>query len=437
MREKSASRFTGKVHVITLGCPKNLVDSEVLSAQLAANGCSLADSLESADMAIINTCGFIDAAKQESIDTILRVARQKETNGLRKLVVTGCLVERYKRELREQLHEVDAFYGTNDLPSILKEFGGEYKYEILGERISSTPAHYSYLKISEGCDNPCSFCAIPLMRGKHISKPIEQIVHEAKLLAEKGTKELIVIGQDTTYYGLDIYGTRELPKLMEKLNAIEGVEWIRLMYAYPAKFPEDLISVIRDSEKICNYIDIPIQHVSDRILKSMRRGITRRRLEELLFKIRKNIPGIAIRTTLIVGYPGEGEREFQELLEFVNNFKFDRLGVFTYSVEEGTTAYSLGDPIPQDEKETRHAAIMEAQRKIIQRLNGATIGKSLRVIVDKKEKANCVGRTSHDAPEIDSEVIFTGEISPGEFTDVVIHEAYEHDLYGTIDQGGK
>jgi ribosomal protein S12 methylthiotransferase len=429
MREK-------KVHIITLGCPKNQVDSEVLSWQLKANGYSLADSIESADVAVINTCGFIEAAKQESIETILRVAQHKATGNLQKLVVTGCLVERYKNELREGLNEVDAFYGTNDLSNILKNFDAEYKYEMVGERVLSTPNHYAYLKISEGCDNPCSFCAIPLMRGKHVSKPFEQIIHEAELLAEKGVKELIVIGQDTTYYGLDIYGNRELPKLMAKLNEVSGIEWIRLMYAYPAKFPEELLSVIRDSDKICKYIDIPIQHISDSVLKSMRRGITRRKLEELLFKIRENIPGVAIRTTLIVGYPGEGEKEFEELLDFVNEFKFDRLGAFTYSVEDGTTASILGDPVPNDEKEKRHATIMEAQRQIMEELNNERIGKSLRVLVDRKEDTDCIGRTSHDAPEIDSEVIFRSENLPGDFVDILIQDAREHDLYGTLDKRG-
>ncbi|HUI30985.1 MAG TPA: 30S ribosomal protein S12 methylthiotransferase RimO [Candidatus Acidoferrales bacterium] len=419
-----------KIHIITVGCPKNQVDSEELSAQLKANGYSITSSLESAEVAVINTCGFIDAAKQESIETILRVAERKKSNGLKKVIVTGCLVERYKKELREGLHEVDAFYGTNEIGNVLKEFGAEYKYEMLGERLLSSPGHYAYLKISEGCDNPCSFCAIPLMRGKHVSKPLEQVVHEAELLAQKGVKELIVIGQDTTYYGLDIYGKRELPELMTRLNKLDGIEWIRLMYAYPAKFPEELLDVIRDGEKICKYIDIPIQHVSDDVLRSMRRGITRRKLEELLYKIRESIPGVAIRTTLIVGYPAEGEREFEELIKFVEEFKFDRLGAFTYSPEDGTTASILGDPVPQDEKERRHAAIMEAQRQIIEELNGRKIGKTLKVLVDKNEGDNCVGRTSHDAPEIDTEVIFNSKSLPGEFVNIKIHDAHEHDLYG-------
>lgn len=423
-----------KVHIVTLGCPKNQVDSEVLAAQLKANGYALSETPEGADVAVVNTCGFIDAAKQESIETILQIAEQKKSGSLKKVVVTGCLVERYKKELKEGLKEVDAFFGTNELKSVLSEFQAEYKYEMIGDRVLSTPSHYAYLKISEGCDNPCSFCAIPLMRGKHVSRTIDEIVHEAEMLAEKGVKELIVVGQDTTYYGLDIYGRRDLPALMKKLNEVAGIEWLRLMYAYPAKFPEDLLDVMREGRKISKYIDIPIQHISDKLLKSMRRGITRRRLEELLHSIREKVPGIAIRTTLIVGYPGEGEKEFEELLQFVNEFKFDRLGVFTYSVEEGTTAAILGDPVPPEEKERRHAAIMEAQRAVISGLNEKKIGTRQVVIVDRKEGDNYVGRTSHDAPEIDPEVIITSErpLEIGNFAEVVIDDAYEHDLYGTV-----
>lgn len=431
MREK-------KVHIITLGCPKNQVDSEVLAAQLKANGYSLADSPKQADVAVINTCGFVDDAKQESIETILQVAQQKNSGNLRKLVVTGCLVERYKRELQEGLKEVDAFFGTNDLKNVLNELGAEYKYQMLGDRVLSTPSHYAYLKISEGCDNPCSFCAIPMMRGRHVSKPIEQVIREAHLLAAKGVKELIVVGQDTTYYGLDIYAKRKLSELMYKLNEVFDIKWIRLMYAYPTKFPEDLLDVIRESNKICKYIDIPIQHISDNVLKSMRRGITRRKLEELLHEIREKIPGVAIRTTLIVGYPAEGEKEFEELYQFVNEFKFDKLGAFTYSAEEGTTSSILGDPISQDEKGERQAAIMEAQREIIAELNRKKIGNQLQVIVDRKEENDFVGRTSQDAPEIDSEVIMTsgGPARVSEILNVVIDDAYEHDLYGTVVQGG-
>ncbi len=428
-----------KVHIITLGCPKNQVDSEVLAAQLKANGYSLTDSLGQADVAVINTCGFIEDAKRESIETILQVAERKKSGDIERLIVTGCLVERYKKELRKDLKEVDAFFGTNDLKNVLNEFGAEYKYQMLGDRVLSTPAHYAYLKISEGCDNPCSFCAIPLMRGRHVSKPIEQIISEAQLLAEKGVKELIVVGQDTTYYGIDIYGERKLPELMSRLNNVSGIEWIRLMYAYPAKFPEDLLEVIRESGKICKYIDIPVQHVADGVLKSMRRGMTRRKLEYLLHRIRAKVPGIAIRTTLIVGYPAEGEKEFDELYQFVNEFKFDRLGVFTYSVEDGTVSSILGDPLSQAVKEERQAAIMEMQREIIAESNRKKVGQELQVIIDRKEDDNFVGRTSHDAPEIDSEVIVTSgnTVQVGGIVNVMIDDAYEHDLYGTVVQGGK
>ncbi len=419
--------------MITLGCPKNQVDSEVLAAQLKANGYILSETPEGADVAVVNTCGFIDAAKQESVETILQIAEQKKSGTLKKVVVTGCLVERYKKELQEGLKEVDAFFGTNDLKSVLNELQAEYKYDMVGDRVLTTPSHYAYLKISEGCDNPCSFCAIPLMRGKHVSRQSDEIIHETELLASKGVKELIVVGQDTTYYGLDIHGKRELPALMEKLDKVDGIEWIRLMYAYPAKFPEELLEVMRNGAKISKYIDIPIQHISDKVLKSMRRGITRHRLEELLYGIREKVPGIAIRTTLIVGYPGEDEKEFEELLQFTNEFKFDRLGAFTYSVEEGTTAAILGDPVPQEEKERRHAAIMEAQRNIIMELNAKKVGTTQKVIVDRKDEENYVGRTSQDAPEIDSEVIITSgqPLEIGEFVDVAIDESYEHDLYGT------
>ncbi len=422
-----------KVHIVTLGCPKNQVDSEVLAAQLKANGYSLSDTPEGADVAVVNTCGFIDAAKQESIETILQIAEQKKSGTIRKLVVTGCLVERYRKELKDGLTEVDAFFGTSELKDVLQNFGAEYKFDMVGDRVLTTPPHYAYLKISEGCDNPCSFCAIPLMRGKHMSKPIDDIIRETELLADKGVKELIVVGQDTTYYGLDIYGSRELPALMRRLDEVPGIEWVRLMYAYPAKFPEELLDAIRESRKTVKYIDIPIQHISDNLLKSMRRGITRRKLEELLQRIREKVPGIAIRTTLIVGYPGEGEREFEELLQFVEEFKFDRLGAFTYSIEDGTTAAILGDPVPQEEKERRQAAIMEAQRQIITELNEKKVGTTQTVIIDSKEGDNYIGRTSNDAPEIDTEVIITSEksLEIGSFVEVKIDDTMEHDLYGT------
>lgn len=424
-----------KIHILTLGCPKNQVDSEVLAAQLAANGYSMVDSSDEADIAIINTCGFIDAAKQESIETILNVAQNKKRGDLKKIIVTGCLVERYKKELQEGITEVDAFYGTGDIKKILSDLGAKYKYEMIGDRILSTPSHYAYLKISEGCDNPCSFCAIPLMRGRHVSKDQDVIIAEATQLADKGVKELIVVGQDTTYYGIDKSGKRELPILLEKLSKIDGIEWIRLMYTYPARFPEELLHVIRENDKICKYIDIPIQHISDSVLKSMRRGISGRKLREILFKIREQIPGISIRTTLIVGYPNETEKEFRELYEFVQEFKFDRLGVFTYSMEENTSAAVLGDPVPADEKEARQAAIMELERNIISEKNADLIGSEIKVLVDRKDGDNFVGRTERDAPEIDTEVFITSkkDITPGTFVNVRIEDAFEHDLYGVIE----
>lgn len=428
-----------KVHIVTVGCPKNQVDSEVLAAQLKASGYTLIDTPDGADVSVVNTCGFIDAAKQESIETILQIAERKRSGNLGKLVVTGCLVERYKKELKDGLREVDAFFGTDQLKSIMEELGAEYprnrsdKYDLLSERVLSTPPHYAYLKISEGCDNPCSFCAIPMMRGKHVSRSADSLMHEAEMLAAKGVKELIVIGQDTTYYGLDIHGRRGLPELMQRLNDVSGLDWIRLMYAYPAKFPDELLEVMRDGEKILKYVDIPIQHVSDKLLKSMRRGITRRKMEELLYRIRGMIPGIAIRTTLIVGYPGEEEKEFEELLQFVNDFKFERLGVFTYSAEEGTSSAILGDPVSQNEKERRHAAVMEAQRLIIAGLNEKKIGTKQTVLVDRREGESYVGRTSQDAPEIDCEVLISSKepLKIGSFVEVVIDDAYEHDLYAT------
>ena len=422
-----------RVHIITLGCPKNQVDSEVLAAQLKANGFSLAGSVQEADIAVVNTCGFIEAARQESVDVILRTVNEKSSGRIKKVLVTGCMAERYGKELKSEIGEIDAVFGTNQLKKILDEFHAEYKYEMLGDRILTTPPHYAYLKISEGCDNPCSFCAIPLMRGGHVSRKMEDVVHEAELLAAKGVKEIVIVGQDTSYYGFDIYGRRDLARLLGRLERVDGIEWIRLMYAYPSKFPLDILDVMRDSDKICRYIDIPVQHISDNVLKSMRRGITRSRLEELLTNIRERVPRIAIRTTLIVGYPSEGEKEFDELLRFVGQFKFDRLGAFTYSVEEGTPAAILGDPVPEEEKERRHAAVMETQREIMAKLNLDKVGTKARVIIDRVDGDVYAGRTEHDAPEIDSEVVISSPatLSIGSFVNVVIDDAYEHDLYGT------
>ncbi|MCX7762365.1 MAG: 30S ribosomal protein S12 methylthiotransferase RimO [Candidatus Kryptonium sp.] len=427
---------TKKIHILTLGCPKNLVDSEVLISKLK-NDFKIVEKPEKAEIVIINTCGFIDSAKQESIDKIFEVVSLKEKGKLENVYVMGCLVERYKDELEKEIPEVDKFFGVEKFNEILKELNVDYKRELLGER-EITTGHYAYIKISEGCDNPCSFCAIPLIRGKYISRPIEEIIKEAQKLAWKGVKELIIVAQDTTYYGIDIYGERKLAELLQRLSEINGIEWIRLMYTFPAKFPEEVIDVIAKNEKICKYIDIPIQHISDKILKSMRRGITKKRTIELLEKIREKIPEVAIRTSLIVGYPGESEKEFEELLNFVNEFKFDRLGVFTYSQEEGTTAYDLGDPIPTEEKEKRMALIMNAQRNIILKRNESMIGRKLKVLIDRKEKGYYVGRTQWDAPEIDLEVLVEDEnLEIGKFYDVEIYDFFEYDLIGRIDTNSK
>lgn len=340
-----------KIHIITLGCAKNTVDSEALHSQLLGNDFMMTDRVDDADIAIINTCGFIDAAKRQSVDTILETVQRKQTGSLNKVFVMGCLVERYRKELSVEIPEVDNFFGTNELPKILKTLGAEYKYSLLGERAISTPQYFSYLKISEGCDNPCSFCAIPLMRGKHVSKPVEQIMDEVVRLTQKGVKEVMIIAQDTTYYGLDLFGERKLASLLTSLASVKELEWIRLMYAYPAKFPHDIIPVIKEHASICKYIDMPVQHAADNVLKSMRRGITRRTTESLIASLRKEIPEIALRTTLIVGYPNETEKDIEELAQFIKDVKFDRLGAFTYSQEDHTTAYDLGDPIPAEEKE--------------------------------------------------------------------------------------
>lgn len=421
-----------KVHVISMGCAKNTVDSEKLMAQLGRSDIELTTDPGAADVAVINTCGFIDAARQESVDAIIENVRRKADGSLRKVYAMGCLTERYGEALRKEIPEVDGFFGTDQLPAVLKELGAEFRKELLGERMLSTPSHVAYLKISEGCDNPCSFCAIPLMRGKHVSRPAEDIVSEAELLAAKGVRELVIIGQDTTLYGLDIHGSRSLAGLLEKVAAVPGIEWVRLMYAFPAKFPPDVLDVIAGNPKLCNYLDMPVQHVSDTVLKSMRRGISRRALLNLIEKIQVRIPGIALRTTLIVGYPGETAREFSELLSFVRAARFSRLGVFTYSQEEGTTAWPLGDPVPAPEKERRRAAIMEAQREISEERNEGLIGSRIRVLIDRVEDGVFIGRTEHDAPEIDNEVYVTSDdaLAPGMFVDTGITDATEYDLYG-------
>ena len=429
-----SGRRKGAVHVITMGCAKNTVDSERLLAQLRLNSVAIAPSLEDADIAVINTCGFIDAAKQESIDAIIQQVRRKGSGKLKKVYAMGCLSQRYRIDLSNEIPEVDRFFGTDELADVLRELGGDLRRDLLGERELTTPRHSAFLKISEGCDNPCSFCAIPLMRGGHASTPMESIISEATLLAGKGVKELVVIAQDTTYYGLDIYGERRLPELLERLCAVEGIAWVRLMYAYPAKFPTDVLRVMAEHPQICRYLDIPVQHIADPVLRSMRRGISSRALRELLETIRARVPGIALRTTLIVGYPGEGEREFDELQEFVREQEFDRLGVFTYSHEEGTTAYPLGDPVLAEEKQRRLNRIMELQQEISERKNAALVGTTQRVLLDRVEGDRLVGRTERDAPEIDNEVFVTSDspLRAGEFCSVRIDDATEYDLYGSV-----
>jgi ribosomal protein S12 methylthiotransferase len=421
-----------KIHILTLGCPKNLVDSEILMSKLK-NKFQIVEKPEKADLVVVNTCGFIDSAKQESIEKIFEMVELKEKGKVESVYVMGCLSERYKNELEKEIPEVDKFFGVEKFEEILNTLGVPDRYELLGERELLTPKHYAYLKISEGCDNPCSFCAIPLIRGKHISRPIEEIIKEAKKLAWKGVKEIIIIAQDTTYYGLDIYGKRKLPELLNRLSEIDGIEWIRLMYTFPAKFPTEVLDIMAQNPKICKYIDIPIQHISDKILKSMRRGITKRKTIELLEKIRETVPEVAIRTSLIVGYPGETEKEFEELLDFVYTFKFDRLGVFTYSQEEGTKAFELGDPVSPEEKERRMALIMNAQHDIIVEKNEKMLGRKFKVLIDRKERDFYIGRTQWDAPEIDLEVLVEGNgIKIGNFYEVEIYDIFEYDLIGKV-----
>jgi ribosomal protein S12 methylthiotransferase len=424
-----------KISVITLGCSKNTVDSERLMSQLNLNKFDLTDDPNQADSVVINTCGFIDAAKEESINTILSAIELKKKGKIKKVIVMGCLAERYKEELRKEMPEVDAYFGTEAYEEIVNEFGGNLKYELLGERVLTTPKHFAYLKISEGCDNPCSFCAIPLIRGKHKTKPMEELIAEAASLARKGVKELNIIGQDTTDYGKDLYGKRNAAELFNKLSKINGIEWIRLLYTYPSRFPDDLIKEIADNTKICKYVDIPLQHISDEVLKSMRRGITQKRTKELLYKLKEGIPNLALRTTFIVGYPNETEKEFQELCDFVKEIKFDRLGVFSYSIEENTPSFILGDPIPQEIKEERKAALMEIQKDISQSKNEEMIGKNIKVIIDGKEGDFYIGRSERDAPEVDGEVLIDAnshQLIPGQFYSVEIYDCNEYDLFGKL-----
>jgi len=421
-----------KVNIITLGCSKNTVDSEVLMRQLELNNWELSESSEGSDITVINTCGFIEAAKQESVDTILQAVRLKQEGRLERVVVMGCLSERYADALKKEIPEVDAFVGANKMDQVVLELGGVLRRELLGERLLTTPRHFAYLKISEGCDRPCSFCSIPLMRGKHVSKPIERVVTEAKRLAALGVKEIILIAQDSTYYGLDLYGKRRLAELLGLLGEIDGIEWIRLMYAFPTGFPDDVLDQFNTNAKLCRYLDIPVQHVSDPILTSMRRGISSEALRRLIGEIRSGVPGISLRTTLIVGYPGEGEQEIEELLQFVEQTSFDRLGVFTYSQEEGTFAYPLGDSVSPEVKESRREKIMELQQSISQKKNQALIGTRVRILIDEKHDGIARGRTERDAPEVDNEVVVTNahRLKVGEFHDVRIVDAAEYDLFG-------
>lgn len=426
-----------KVNIVTLGCSKNLVDSEVLLTQLRGNGINAVH--ESADddsnVVVINTCGFIDNAKQESIDTILRYVDAKEEGIVDKVFVTGCLSQRYKDDLEKEIPEVDAWFGTRDLSRLLKVFKANYKHELVGERILTNPSHYAYLKISEGCDRPCSFCAIPLMRGKHISRPIDELVREAKNLARNGTKELLIIAQDSTYYGLDLYKKRNLSELLKNLSDVEGIDWIRLHYAFPAGFPMDVLDVMAERPNICKYLDIPLQHGSTQMLQTMRRGITREKTESLLQTIRDKVPGIAIRTTMITGHPGETEKDFNELLDFVEKSRFERLGVFAYSHEENTHAYSMPDDIPAEVKQERTDAVMELQQSISLELNQQRIGKEMKVLIDRKEGGHYIGRTEYDSPEVDNEVIIpvtSDYLRIGDFVNVKVRAATEFDLTGDL-----
>jgi ribosomal protein S12 methylthiotransferase len=420
------------INLITLGCSKNVVDSEVLLKQLSSNHFDISDgSSGESDIAIINTCGFIEAAKRESIETILQAVDLKKRGKIKKVVVMGCLSERYAVELRRDIPDVDVFIGANKMDQVVTALGGDLKYDLLGERELTTPRHFAYLKISEGCDRPCSFCSIPLMRGTHVSKPLEKIRKEAERLAALGIKEIILIAQDSTYYGLDLYGERRLAGLLAELGTIDGIEWIRLMYAFPTGFPLDVLGEFQRNPKLCRYLDIPVQHASDTVLASMKRGITGQKLRALIRQIRDDVPGITLRTTLIVGYPGEWENEFKELVDFVGEMEFDRLGVFTYSQEEGTTAYPLGDPVPQALKDERRDTIMELQSGISAGKNARLVGSTQRVLVDEKDGGLAFGRTERDAPEVDNEV--TVENAPdarlGEFIDCVIHDSDSYDLF--------
>ncbi|WP_304156203.1 30S ribosomal protein S12 methylthiotransferase RimO [Mesonia mobilis] len=430
MRTKSLKK--NKINVVTLGCSKNIYDSEVLMGQLKANNKEVVHEQEG-NVVVINTCGFIDNAKEQSVNTILDFVQRKQEGLVDKVFVTGCLSERYKPDLQTEIPDVDQYFGTTELPSLLKALGADYKHELIGERLTTTPKNYAFLKIAEGCDRPCSFCAIPLMRGGHKSTPIENLIKEAENLAKEGVKELILIAQDLTYYGLDLYKKRALADLLKELVKVEGIEWIRLHYAFPTGFPLDVLEVIKNEPKVCNYLDIPLQHISDDLLKSMRRGTTHKKTTDLIYKFREIVPEMAIRTTLIVGYPGETEAHFQELKEWVKEMRFERLGCFTYSHEENTHAYNLEDDVPEEVKQERANEIMEIQSQISWELNQQKIGKTFKCVIDRKEGNYFVGRTEFDSPDVDNEVLIDAEkfyLKTGEFANIKINEAADFDLYG-------
>ncbi|MBS7564158.1 30S ribosomal protein S12 methylthiotransferase RimO [Mucilaginibacter sp. Bleaf8] len=427
-----------RVNVVTLGCSKNVYDSEVLMGQLKGQLFDVvheAENVSSNDIIVINTCGFIDNAKQESIDTILQYSELKEQGKVGKVIVTGCLSERYKPELEAEIPNVDAYFGTNNLQDVLQTIGANYKYELLGERMLTTPSHFAYFKIAEGCNRPCSFCAIPLMRGKHASTPMEQLVNQAKSLAKQGTRELILIAQDLTYYGLDLYGKRNLDELLRRLSDVEGIDWIRLQYAYPSGFPMEILDAMNERDNICKYLDMPLQHITDNMLKSMRRGITKQKTTDLVNAIRDKVPNIALRTTLITGYPGETVQDFEEMYNWVEATRFDRLGCFTYSHEEKTHAHTLIDDVPEEIKQERADAIMEVQQGISYEKNQEKIGNTYKVLIDKIDNGYLVGRTEFDSPEVDNEVLIDATqqyANVGSFVNVKVNSAEDFDLYGQI-----
>ena len=432
MRTKTLKK--NRINVVTLGCSKNVYDSEVLMGQLKASGKDVVHEQEG-NVVVINTCGFINNAKEESINTILHYMQKKEDGDVDKVFVTGCLSERYKPDLQKEIPNVDQYFGTTELPGLLKALGADYKHELIGERLTTTPKNYAYLKIAEGCDRPCSFCAIPLMRGKHKSKPIEELVTEAEKLATNGVKELILIAQDLTYYGLDIYKKRNLAELLENLVKVDGIDWIRLHYAFPTGFPMDVLGIMKREPKICNYLDIPLQHISDSILKSMRRGTTKEKTTKLLKEFRAKVPEMTIRTTLIVGYPGETQEDFETLRDWVKDMRFERLGCFTYSHEENTHAYNLEDNVPEDVKMQRASEIMEIQSQISWELNQQKIGQEFKVVIDRKEGNYFVGRTEFDSPDVDNEVRIDATstyLKTGEFATIKVIEAEDFDLYGEV-----